>query len=55
MIKLSSIPKGLTANEAIDIVIDRGSYGVVNDVSGNGVEYALDDILEVWDKLNGLI
>lgn len=32
-------------------LIDNNYIGVVNDISGNNIEYTLDDLLLIWDNL----
>ena len=54
-VNLSDIPKELiNTTDVIDWLIDNNYKGFVNDLTGNNIEYELDDILTVWPDIDRL-
>lgn len=54
MIPLSKLKpyKNHTNLEIIDLILHWGYIGVINDLTpAPNVEYELDDLIKVWDKL----
>ena len=50
-INLSQVPLYRDVNDVLDYLIDRNCKGVINDISGNNVEYELDDLIQVWGNI----
>ena len=50
-LELSKTPDIKDSYEITNYLIDNNYIGVVNDISGNNIEYTLDDILLIWDNL----
>ena len=54
-LKLSKLKGFNDVNDVIDHLLDMKCTGVVNDISGNKVEYELDDLVQVWPNLRTVI
>lgn len=50
-LELSKTPDIKDSYEITNYLIDNNYIGVVNDISGNNIEYTLDDLLLIWDNL----
>lgn len=48
--QLSKLDLRLTVNQVIDYLLDNGYNGIVNDITGNQIEYDLDDVLIIWHQ-----
>ena len=50
-LELSKTPNIKDSCKLINYLMDNNYTGIVNDISGNNVEYSLDDLLLIWDNL----
>ena len=50
-LELSKAPDIKDPYEIVNYLMDNNFIGIVNDISGNNVEYTLDDLLLIWGNL----
>lgn len=50
-LELSKTPDIKDPYEIVNYLIDNNFIGIINDISGNNIEYTLDDLLLIWDNL----
>ena len=50
-LELSKTPDIKDPCEIVNYLMDNNFIGIVNDISGNNVEYTLDDLLLIWSNL----
>ena len=50
-LELSKTPDIKDHYEIVNYLMDNNFIGIINDISGNNVEYTLDDLLLIWDNL----
>ena len=50
-LELSKAPDIKDPYEIVNYLMDNNFIGIVNDISGNNIEYTLDDLLLIWDNL----
>ena len=50
-LELSKTPDIKDSYKLVNYLMDNNYIGIINDISGNNVEYSLDDLLLIWDNL----